>query len=89
MQRNILITDLMHDYLVSKGISHDLIAPYSPEQNSVAERDNRTIVECARSMLYQHQIPLHFGAEAINIAVYTLNRISSHVIHGQTLMEKS
>ena len=38
-------------YLTSKGIEHQLTIPYSPQQNGVAERLNRTLMEAARAML--------------------------------------
>ena len=76
------------DYIKQKGIRHELTAPYSPEQNSVVERDNRTVVECVRSMLHQKSLPLEFWGEAVNTAVYVLNRISSRTLHGETPFTK-
>ena len=72
------------DYLSIKGIRHELTVPYCPEQNGVAERDNRTIVESACLMLHHRGMPLEFWAEAVNTAVYTLNRLSSKTILGST-----
>jgi len=40
-------------YLVSKGIKHQLSIPERPDQNGVAERMNRTLIECARSIMLQ------------------------------------
>ena len=40
------------DFCVREGIRREWTAPYNPEQNGVAERKNRTIVEAARVMLY-------------------------------------
>jgi hypothetical protein len=71
------------DFIQHKGIRHELTAPYTPEQNSVIERDNRTVVESARSMLYHYSMPLSFWGEAINTAVYILNRVSSRTLHGR------
>ena len=71
-------------YVQHKGIRHEITAPYSPEQNSVIERDNRTVVECARSMLHHRSLPLEFWGEAVNTAVYILNRVSSRTLHGAT-----
>jgi len=51
---------------------HGITAPYSPQQNSRAERD--TIVESARAMLYNADLPMKLWAEAVNTAVYILNR---------------
>lgn len=64
-------------YLNSEGINHERTAPYTPEQNGRAEREMRTIVESARSMLYGRDMPLNLWAEAVNCSVYLLNRSSS------------
>lgn len=64
-------------YLDAEGIIHECTAPYTPEQNGRAEREIRTIMESARSMLYARDTPLKLWAEAVNCAVYLLNRSSS------------
>jgi hypothetical protein len=52
-----------------------LVAPYTPQQNGSAERDNRTIVEAARSLLHAHvEFPKMLWAEMVNTATYVLNR---------------
>ena len=56
------------------GISREFSNPQTPEQNGVAERFNRTMIESARSMLYHSKLPLNFWAEAVNTAVYIRNR---------------
>ena len=61
-------------YCIEKGISHEFTSPYCPEQNGVTERLNRTIMETARSMIYQTRLPLDFWAEACSTAVYLRNR---------------
>ena len=48
---------------------------YTPQQNGVRERKNKTIMEMARCLLFVKHLPKHFKAEAINIAVYLLNRL--------------
>lgn len=57
-----------------EGIVHQLTADYTPEQNGVAERFNRTLVEMARCMLLQSKLPPTFWAEAILTACYIRNR---------------
>ena len=52
--------------------SSDLV--YTPEQNGVAERKNRTIVEAARAMLCDQGLPKFLWGEAVNTAVYIQNR---------------
>ncbi|KAJ9565617.1 hypothetical protein OSB04_001583 [Centaurea solstitialis] len=50
----------------------------TPEQNGVVERRNRTLVEAARSMLAESQLPQYLWAEAVNTACYTQNRSIIH-----------
>ena len=59
---------------LQSGIIQELTEAYSPQQNGVAKRANRTLVEMARSMLYHHLLPLSFWAEAIRTASYIRNR---------------
>uniref|UniRef100_H3H572 Polyprotein n=2 Tax=Phytophthora ramorum TaxID=164328 RepID=H3H572_PHYRM len=56
------------------GIVHQKTVPYSPQQNGVAERMNRTIMEKARSMLYYKGITTMWWAEAVSTSVYLINR---------------
>ncbi|KAG2849693.1 hypothetical protein PC113_g17343 [Phytophthora cactorum] len=56
------------------GIVHQKTVPYSPQQNGVAERMNRTIMEKARSMLYYKGVTTLWWAEAVSTAVYLINR---------------
>jgi hypothetical protein len=60
------------------GIKLQTSAPYTPEQNGIAERDHRTTVESARSQIHARGIPLKLWAEAINYSVYVLNRTLSN-----------
>lgn len=62
------------NYLNKTGIELEKTAPYTPEQNGKAEREMRTIVESARSMLYEKDLPTELWGEAVNTAVYLLNR---------------
>ena len=50
-----------------------------PEQNGVAERKNRTLMEVAKSMLSSASLPKQFWAEAVDTASYVLNRIPDRV----------
>lgn len=64
-------------FLENKGITHERTAPYTPQQNGRAEREMRSIMETARTMLYAKDIPLKMWAEAVNCAIYLLNRNTS------------
>lgn len=63
------------DYLKKMGIIHQKTNPYSPEQNGLCERMNRTLIEKARCLLFDAGLDKEFWAEAINTAVYLQNRI--------------
>ena len=69
------------------GIRRELTTPYTPEQNGVAERKNRTVVEMARSMLQAKELPNEFWAEAVATSVYLLNISPTKVVLNQTLFE--
>jgi transposase InsO family protein len=65
----------VEDYLDQEGIKHEFLAPYTPQQNGMAERKNRTLIESARTMLDEYKTPDRFWAEAINMACYAINRL--------------
>ncbi|GKF71888.1 retrovirus-related pol polyprotein from transposon TNT 1-94 [Tanacetum coccineum] len=50
-----------------------LTPPYSPQQNGVVERKNRTILNMVQSMLKSKKMPKEFWAEVVDCAVYLLN----------------
>eukprot|EP00253_Pinus_taeda_P030134 PITA_30134 len=56
------------------GIHKQFTARYNPQQNGVAERKNRTIMDMARSMLKEKHLPNDCWAEVVNYAAYILNR---------------
>lgn len=62
-----------NDFCSENGIHRELTALYTPEQNGVAERKNRTVVEMVRSMLKTKTLPDRFWAEAVATSVYLLN----------------
>ena len=62
------------DFYAEKGIKREFTAPYTPAQNGVAERMNRTIQERLMSMLSQSHLPQSFWAEALMTTVYLINR---------------
>ncbi|KAJ9539168.1 hypothetical protein OSB04_031901 [Centaurea solstitialis] len=68
----------------SLGITQTFSAARTPEQNGVVERRNRTLVEAARSILAQSQLPQYLWAEAVNTACYTQNRSIIHRRFGKT-----
>ncbi len=65
---------MFDEYLKAKGITHQTTVPHCSEQNVIAERMNRTLVEALRSMMFHAGMPKEFRAEAIHTAAYVQNR---------------
>ncbi len=61
--------------------------PYSPQQNDVAECANKTIMECARSMILAQGLELEFWGEAVNMAMYINNRCLTKALDSKTPQE--
>jgi hypothetical protein len=74
-------------FLAECGIQRHTSAPYSPQQNGVAECANRTIMECARSMILAQGLGLEFWGEAMNTAVYIKNRCPTKALDSKTPQE--
>ena len=55
------------EFCTNQGISRQLIAAYTPQQNRVAERKNRTIMNMVRSMLIEKLVPKMFWPEICSI----------------------
>jgi hypothetical protein len=68
------ISTAFSDFLQSSGIHRELTQAYTPHQNGVSERKNRTLLEKARSMFLEAHTPRFLWAEAVNTANYLTNR---------------
>ncbi|GJR41231.1 putative ribonuclease H-like domain-containing protein [Tanacetum coccineum] len=66
---------VMLEFCGEKGIKQEFSNARTPQQNGVAERMNRTLIEAARTMLADSHLPTTFWAEAVNTACYTFNRV--------------
>ena len=76
-----------NDYLKRECIRREFSVPKTPEQNSVAERLNRTLVESVRSMISDAKLPQKFWAKALSTAVYLRNRSPTKAVTGMTPYE--
>ena len=74
-------------FCAANGIIHQLTAPHTPEQNGVAERMNRTIVEKARCLLFDADLNLRAWAEACNMASYIRNRTLTRTLNFKAPIE--
>ena len=69
--------DLFKEYCNEKGIVRQPTIPYTPQQNGVAERRNRTLLDMVRSMMAQVMLPIFFWGDALMTAAYILNKVPS------------
>jgi transposase InsO family protein len=74
-------------FLEEEGIKHEFSSPYTPQQNGVVERKNRTLLDMARTMLDEYKTSDRFSAEAINTACCAINRLYLHRILKKTSYE--
>jgi hypothetical protein len=58
------------------GIKRELTTPYNPQQNGVAERKNRMIMEAVKTMIHDQDLPMCLWAEVAMATVYVQNRLS-------------
>ncbi|GJR01694.1 ribonuclease H-like domain, reverse transcriptase, RNA-dependent DNA polymerase [Tanacetum coccineum] len=74
-------------YCKENGIARQLTAPYSPQQNGVVERRNRTIMSTTRCMMKTTNMPQNFCAEAVRHAIYILNCVPTKALEDITPYE--
>ena len=76
-----------NEYCSNIGMRRQLTAAYTPQQNGVAERKNRTVMNMVRCMLSNKRVPKVFWAEAVNWTFHVLNRCPTAAIEGITPQE--
>ncbi|GJV91101.1 ribonuclease H-like domain-containing protein [Tanacetum coccineum] len=77
----------INEFCGLKGIKREYSNARTPQQNGVAERKNRTLIEAARTMLADSFLPNTFWAEAVSTACYVLNRVLVTKPHNKTPYE--
>nr|GEY78439.1 retrovirus-related Pol polyprotein from transposon TNT 1-94 [Tanacetum cinerariifolium] len=77
----------MNQFCEDKGIKREFNVARTPQQNKVAKRRNRTLIEAARTMLVDSKLPTTFWIEAVNTACYVLNRVLVTKPHNKTPSE--
>ncbi|KAH9704469.1 hypothetical protein KPL70_011474 [Citrus sinensis] len=75
------------DFCKPKGIARHRTVTYTPQQNGIAERMNRTIIERVRCMLLNANLSKGFWAEAVTTAAYLINRSPSSALGFKTPQE--
>ncbi|KAG7594088.1 Integrase catalytic core [Arabidopsis thaliana x Arabidopsis arenosa] len=74
-------------HLAKHGIIHQTSCPYTPQQNGVAERKNRHLMEVARSMMFHTNVPKRFWSDAVVLACYLINRTPTKILQDSSPFE--
>nr|GEY93899.1 putative ribonuclease H-like domain-containing protein [Tanacetum cinerariifolium] len=77
----------MNEFCEKKEIKREFSVARTPQQNGVAKRKNRTLIEAAKTMLADSKLPTTFWAEAVNTACYVQNRVLVIKPHNKTPYE--
>ncbi|GJX13897.1 putative ribonuclease H-like domain-containing protein [Tanacetum coccineum] len=77
----------MNQFCERKCIKREFSVARTPQQNGVAKRKNRTLIEAARTMLADSKLPTTFWAEVVNTACYVQNRVLVTKPHNKTPYE--
>jgi transposase InsO family protein len=64
----------LQDFCRQAGIRQQFTTAYTPQQNGVAERKNRTILDMVRTMFKEKNLPKEFWTEATACPIYLLNK---------------
>ncbi|GJX74895.1 putative ribonuclease H-like domain-containing protein [Tanacetum coccineum] len=75
---------IMNEFYEMKGIRREFSVTRTPQQNGVAEKKNKTLIEASRTMLTDFKLPTTFWAEAVNTACYVQNRMLVIKPHNKT-----
>ena len=78
------ISVAMKQFFLEHGLIHQTSCPDTPQQNGVAERKNRTLLEMARALIFDTHVPVHFWPEAIATVTYLTNRLPTKILQFQT-----
>ncbi|GJW80547.1 putative RNA-directed DNA polymerase [Tanacetum coccineum] len=73
----------MTEFLNTMGILHQTTCAYTPQQNGIAERKHRHLLNVARSFMFQGGIPFRFWSDCVLTAVCLINRLPSSVLNGK------
>ncbi|KAK1406226.1 hypothetical protein QVD17_41515 [Tagetes erecta] len=81
------VNNQTHEFFRTHGILHQTTCSYTPQQNGIAERKHRHLLNVARSLMFQGAIPLRFWSECVLTACYLINRTPTLVLNGKTPYE--
>jgi len=71
----------IQEFFRENGLIHQTSCPNAPQQNGVAERKNRKLLEITRAMIFDAQVPTRFWPKVVATSAYLLNRLPSHTLN--------
>lgn len=81
------VNNEFQEYFRTHGLHHETTCSQTPQQNGIAERKNRHILETARALLTAAHVPRRYWTDAVVTAVYLLNRMPSRVLTFNTPLQ--
>ena len=85
--RNEYFNEFLGSFLKEKYIHHQYTYVTTPQQNGIAERKNKHLLEVAHAIMFSMNIPRYFWGEVILIASYLINRMPTRFLKYSTLLE--
>ena len=76
--------NMLNQFFLEKGIVHQSPCVNTLQQNGLAERKNKHLLEVARALLFTDQVPKYLWAEAVLTATYLINRMPNKVLSVET-----
>ncbi|GKA38340.1 putative RNA-directed DNA polymerase [Tanacetum coccineum] len=81
------VSNKMIDFYAREGIVLETSCPHTPQQNGVVERKHRHLLETARALKFEANLPTRFWGECVLTAAHVINRLPSEVIENKTPYE--
>ena len=77
----------LESFFLDQGMIHQTSCANTPQQNGVAKRKNRHLLETARSMMFSMQVPKSYWGEAVLTVAYLINRLPTRILGKKSPIE--
>ena len=74
-------SNAFNEFYSTQGIIHQLSYPRTPQQNGVAERKHKHLVECSLTMLSHSHLPISYWSYTISTATHIINRLPTPILN--------